>query len=334
MAQAVLSVRNLSTSFRLRSGWYAAVRDISFNVMENETLCLVGESGCGKSITAISAMGLLAGQPGCRVSGEVWFDGKDLATLSDRELRHVRGNRLAMIFQEPMTSLNPVLTIGQQVGEPLIYHRAMTRREADREAVRLLELVKIPDAGRRLNQYPHQFSGGMRQRVMIAMALACGPDILFADEPTTALDVTIQSQVLSLLGELRDEQAFSLVLITHDLGVVATIADRVAVMYAGEIVELAPTAELFAAPRHPYTEALLKAIPRSDRDTAELRAIDGQVPPIYDMPPGCRFAPRCALREEICARELPELLDGPGPTQHLTRCHVRARVFAPSKGAR
>ena len=239
MARTVLSVRRLSTSFRLRSGWHSAVRDVSFDVMENETLCLVGESGCGKSITAISAMGLLANQPGCRVSGEVWFDGRDLARLSDRELRHVRGNRLAMIFQEPMTSLNPVLTIGQQVGEPLVYHRAMTRHEADREAVRLLELVKIPDASRRLNQYPHQFSGGMRQRVMIAMALACGPDVLFADEPTTALDVTIQSQVLSLLDELRDEHAFSLVLITHDLGVVATIADRVAVMYAGETVELA-----------------------------------------------------------------------------------------------
>ena len=324
MADSVLSVRNLTTSFKLRSGWFPAVRDVSFEVMKNETLCLVGESGCGKSITAISVMGLLAEQKGCRVSGEVWFDGRNLASLGERELCHIRGDRLAMIFQEPMTALNPVLPIGLQVGEPLIYHRGMTRKEADREAVRLLELVKIPDARRRLDQYPHQFSGGMRQRVMIAMALACGPDILFADEPTTALDVTIQSQVLALLNELRDERAFSLVLITHDLGVVATIADRVGVMYAGEMVELAPTDELFRAPRHPYTEALLRAIPRADRDTDALQAIDGQVPPIYDMPPGCRYAPRCALREEVCAGH-PLLIDDRADQPHLTRCHVRTR---------
>ncbi len=324
MADSVLSVRNLTTSFKLRSGWFPAVRDVSFEVMKNETLCLVGESGCGKSITAMSVMGLLAAQKGCRVSGEVWFDGRNLATLGERELCRIRGDRLAMIFQEPMTALNPVLPIGLQVGEPLIYHRGMTRKEADREAVRLLDLVKIPDARQRLDQYPHQFSGGMRQRVMIAMALACGPDILFADEPTTALDVTIQSQVLALLNDLRDEHAFSLVLITHDLGVVATIADRVGVMYAGELVELAPTDELFRAPRHPYTEALLRAIPRADRDTDALQAIDGQVPPIYDMPPGCRYAPRCALREEVCVRH-PQLVDDRADPPHLTRCHVRTR---------
>ncbi len=330
MTDSVLSVRNLTTSFKLRSGWFPAVRDVSFEVMKNETLCLVGESGCGKSITALSAMGLLAGQQGCRVSGEVWFDGRDLTTLGEGALRHVRGDRLAMIFQEPMTSLNPVLPIGYQVAEPLIYHRGMGRHEAEKEAVRLLDLVKIPDARRRLAQYPHQFSGGMRQRVMIAMALACDPDILFADEPTTALDVTIQSQVLALMNELRDEKAFSLVLITHDLGVVATIADRVAVMYAGEIVELAPTDELFRAPRHPYTEGLLRAIPRADRDTETLQAIDGQVPGIDKMPAACRFAPRCALREDICERERPELVDCRAEQPHGIRCHVRTRELAGS----
>ena len=324
MSEPVLSVRKLTTSFKLRSGWFAAVRDVSFDVMKNETLCLVGESGCGKSITAMSAMGLLAGQHGCKVSGEVWFAGRDLTRMREKDLRRIRGNRLAMIFQEPMTSLNPVLPIGLQVGEPLIYHRGMTRHEAEKEALRLLELVKIPDARRRLDQYPHQFSGGMRQRVMIAMALACDPDILFADEPTTALDVTIQSQVLALMNELRNEKAFSLVLITHDLGVVATIADRVGVMYAGEMVELAQTGELFAAPRHPYTEALLRAIPRADRDTATLQAIEGQVPPIYAMPPGCRYAPRCPLREEVCEQP-PPLAGELSPRSHLTRCHVRAR---------
>jgi len=325
LTKPVLSVRNLTTSFKLRKGWFPAISGVSFDVMPNETLCLVGESGCGKSITAMSAMGLLKGQHGCRVSGEVWFDGRNLAELAEAELRKIRGNKLAMIFQEPMTSLNPVLPIGLQVGEPLMFHRGMTRHEAEQEAVRLLEQVKLPDARRRINHYPHQFSGGMRQRVMIAIALACGPQILFADEPTTALDVTIQSQVLALLQEIRDEHAFALVLITHDLGVVATIADRVAVMYAGEIVELADTAALFKRPSHPYTEALLRAIPRSDRDTEELVSIEGQVPPIHDMPPGCRFAARCALREDVClAQHPPFALLSPTP-RHDVRCHVRAR---------
>ncbi|MEM8744440.1 MAG: ABC transporter ATP-binding protein [Pseudomonadota bacterium] len=326
MAQPVISIRNLTTSFKLRAGWFPAVRDVSLDVERNETLCLVGESGCGKSITAMSAMGLMRTVKGCRVTGDVWFEDLDLTKLDERAMRTIRGNRLAMIFQEPMTSLNPVLPIGQQVGEPLMFHRGMTRHEADEEAVRLLELVKIPDARRRLNQYPHQFSGGMRQRVMIAMALACGPDVLFADEPTTALDVTIQSQVLALLNEIREEHAFALVLITHDMGVVATIADRVAVMYAGEIVELAKTADLFKSPRHPYTEALLKAIPRSDQDTRDLCAIEGQVPPIYDMPPACRFAPRCELREGICVQEHPDLLTRGSRKTHQTRCHVRNRT--------
>ena len=325
MSEPVVSIRSLTTSFKLRAGWFPAVRDVSLDVMPNETLCLVGESGCGKSITAMSAMGLLRDQKGCSVTGQVWFDGRDLISLSEKALRRIRGDRLAMIFQEPMTSLNPVLPIGQQVGEPLVFHRGMTRREADREALRLLELVKIPDARRRLDQYPHQFSGGMRQRVMIAMALACGPDVLFADEPTTALDVTIQSQVLALLDEIRNEHAFALVLITHDLGVVATIADRVAVMYGGEIVELAETAALFEAPRHPYAEALLKAIPRADRDTDELQAIEGQVPPIYDMPPACRYAPRCDIRENICSQTAPDLLDDLDGPSHMTRCHLRGR---------
>lgn len=325
MEEPVISIRNLTTSFKLRAGWFPAIRDISLDVMKNETLCLVGESGCGKSITAMSAMGLLRGKKGCNVTGEVWFDGQNLITLSEKELRKIRGDRMAMIFQEPMTSLNPVLTIGQQIGEPLVFHRGMSRTQADAEAAHLLDLVKIPDAKRRLNQYPHQFSGGMRQRVMIAMALACGPDVLFADEPTTALDVTIQAQVLALLDEIRKEQPFALVLITHDLGVVATIADHVAVMYAGEIVELAKTAELFKSPRHPYTKALLKVIPRSDRDTDDLVAIEGQVPPIYDMPRACRYAPRCLIKEDICVRELPDLVEYPIGQKRKTRCHVSMR---------
>lgn len=326
MSEPVISIRNLTTSFKLRSGWFPAVRGVSLDIMPNETLCLVGESGCGKSITAMSAMGLLRSLKSCQVSGEVWFGEQELLTLNERAMRDIRGNKLAMIFQEPMTSLNPVLTIGQQVGEPLMFHRGMTRHEADKEAAHLLDLVKIPDAKSRLTQYPHQFSGGMRQRVMIAIALACEPDVLFADEPTTALDVTIQSQVLALLNEIRDEHAFALVLITHDMGVVATVADRVAVMYAGEIVELAETTELFKSPRHPYAEALLKAIPRSDQDTKDLRAIEGQVPPIYDMPEACCFAPRCDLREDICDIDHPELLARGRKKSHEARCHIRNRT--------
>ena len=324
MGEPLLTVRDLSTLFRIRSGWFPAIRNVSFDVRENETLCLVGESGCGKSITALSIMGLLPGKKTRRSEGEVTFEGKNLLHLSDASMRAMRGAKMSMIFQEPMTSLNPVLPIGLQVAEPLIEHGGLGHAAAEAEAVRLLDLVKIPDARRRMKQYPHQFSGGMRQRVMIAMALACRPKILFADEPTTALDVTIQAQVLSLLNDLRAETGMSLVLITHDLGVVASIADRVAVMYAGEVVEMAPVGDLFAHPVHPYTEALLRSIPRSDRDISELLAITGQVPAIDAMPPGCRFAPRCRLAESRCHAAAPSLAGVGGDERHQARCWVRA----------
>ncbi len=323
VSDTVLSVRGLTTAFNRRGHFHAAVRHVGFDLQRNETLCLVGESGCGKSVTALSLMRLLPGRRQCRVSGSAWFDGQDLLALSEPAMTRLRGARLSMIFQEPMTSLNPVLPIGAQVGEPLVFHRGLSRQEAEREALRLLDLVKIPDAARRLRQFPHQFSGGMRQRVMIAMALACRPDILFADEPTTALDVTIQAQVLALLNDLRQERNLSLVLITHDLGVVASVADRVAVMYAGEIVEQAPADRLFARPSHPYTEALLRSIPRSDRDVGELRAISGQVPPIHRMPAGCRYAPRCPVAEAACLDATPALAPLPGDPAHAVRCRVR-----------
>ena len=324
MSEPVLAVRDLTTSFKTRWGWFPAVRGVSFDVRENETLCIVGESGCGKSITALSIMGLLPGRKTCRTEGDVIFEGKHLLGMSDGAMRSLRGAKMSMIFQEPMTSLNPVLPIGLQVSEPLIEHRGMTHASAEAEAIRLLDLVRIPDASRRVKHYPHQFSGGMRQRVMIAMALACKPKILFADEPTTALDVTIQAQVLALLNDLRADTGMSLVLITHDLGVVASMADRVAVMYAGEVVETAPVGTLFTRPTHPYTEALLRSIPRSDRDIDELVAIGGQVPAIDAMPAGCRFAPRCALVEPRCQAAPPILTPIAADNGQQVRCCVRA----------
>ncbi|MCJ7871192.1 ABC transporter ATP-binding protein [Phaeobacter sp. J2-8] len=251
---SVLSIENLSIAFPIGGQSYKAVKNMTLDVNENETLCIVGESGCGKSITALSVLGLQAEV--AKVTGKINFGGRNLLELQDNEMEKLRGDQISMIFQEPMTSLNPVYTIGRQLAEPLMYHKGKSEAEALREAKTLLDLVRIPDAAARLKQFPHQLSGGMRQRVMIAMGLACKPRVLIADEPTTALDVTIQAQVLNLLISIRKEQQFSLVLITHDLGVVANIADRVAVMYAGEVVETAPTDELFAAPRHPYTQAL------------------------------------------------------------------------------
>ncbi|MCL5776272.1 ABC transporter ATP-binding protein [Limibaculum sp. FT325] len=319
----VLDVWNLTTSFRIEGTWYPAVRGISFALAPNETLALVGESGCGKSMTALSILGLVPTANGRVEADGIMFEGRDLARLSDEEMREVRGNGISMIFQEPMTSLNPVLTIGFQVTEALIYHQNLSRAEAEREALALLDLVKIPSAKSRFREYPHQFSGGMRQRVMIAMALACRPKVILADEPTTALDVTIQAQILALLNELKAETGMSMIFITHNLGVVAALADRVAVMYAGDIVEIASVGELFARPTHPYTEALLRSIPRSDRDTAELHTIPGAVPPIHRMPKGCRFAARCPLAQDICRAMDPPLepLDPESP--HAVRCWVR-----------
>ena len=320
----ILAVENLVTEFRTGGGWHPAVRDVSFAVQHNETLAIVGESGCGKSVTALSIMGLVPPANGRIAGGHIRFAELDLVTLDEEELRRIRGDRISMIFQEPMTSLNPVLTVGFQVAEALSYHRDMGRREADAAALGLLDQVKIPSARARFADYPHQFSGGMRQRVMIAMALACRPELLLADEPTTALDVTIQAEVLALLAELKTAYGMAMIFITHNLGVVASIADRVAAMYAGEIVEIAPVNELFARPTHPYTELLLRSIPRVDRDMGGLTTIAGQVPAISAMPSGCRFAPRCPFREPVCTSRDPVLVPLPDAPDHQVRCWLRA----------
>ncbi len=323
-AAPALAVENLTTEFRIGGTWYPAVRNVSFTLARNETLALVGESGCGKSITALSIIGLVPKANGRVTSGRVLLDGRDLLPLGESEMEKIRGDRIAMIFQEPMTSLNPVLPIGFQVAEALRYHTDLSAKAARARALALLQQVKIPSAAGRFDDYPHQFSGGMRQRVMIAMALACGPAVMLADEPTTALDVTIQAQVLALLAELKAASGMAMIFITHNLGVVASIADRVAVMYAGDIVELATVDDLFAAPLHPYTEALLHSIPRVDRDAVDLKPIPGQVPPITAMPAGCRYAERCPLRVPRCTVEVPPLVAPPGASGHFARCWVRA----------
>jgi oligopeptide/dipeptide ABC transporter ATP-binding protein len=325
MREPVLRVEDLRTEFRIRAEWYPAVDGISFSLDRNETLALVGESGCGKSVTALSIMGLVPQKQGRVATGRILLDGRDLRTLDEKELELVRGDRIAMIFQEPMTSLNPVMSIGAQVAEALRVHRSLSRAEAEAKALAVLDEVKIPSARQRFHDYPHQFSGGMRQRVMIAMALACEPTLLLADEPTTALDVTIQAQVLALLADLKARHGMAMLFITHNLGVVAQIADRVAVMYAGQIVEEAPVHEIFTRPAHPYTRALFSAIPRMDREGQTLAAIPGRVPPLDNMPRGCRFAPRCPLRREGC--EAPQVLAAAAPG-HRARCHVATNMLA------
>jgi peptide/nickel transport system ATP-binding protein len=307
MSAPLLEVRGLVTEFRTRAGLLRAVDGVSFSIAAGETLALVGESGCGKSVTAFSLMRLLADPPGRIAAGEVLFEGRDLLKLPEAELRAVRGDRVAMIFQEPKTSLNPVMTVGDQVVEAIRQHRPVSRRDALARAVALLEEVRIPDAARRAADYPHRLSGGMRQRVMIAMALACEPRLLIADEPTTALDVTIQAQVLDLIGALKARLGMAVLLITHDLGVVAQHAQRVSVMYAGRIVEEAETAALFALPAHPYTEGLLASIPRPGARSARLREIPGMVPSLAEMPAGCAFAPRCERAQARCGSERPVL---------------------------
>lgn len=316
----VLDVENLSTAFKLKSGWYQATSDISFKLRPNETLAIVGESGCGKSVTAFSLMGLLP-KHGSRIdSGRALFKGEDLLTMPREELRKIRGSSMTMIFQEPMTSLNPVLTVGSQIAEAVYYHNGKGKAAAKQRALELMDMVKIPAPESRYNDYPHHLSGGMCQRIMIAMSLACEPDLVFADEPTTALDVTIQAQMLYLLHELKQKQQMSMVFITHDLGVVAHVADRVAVMYAGNIVETAPVKELFANPRHPYTQALLQSIPRLDRDNKDIAPIQGMVPAIDQMPEGCRFYSRCK-RKDACRPDLfPPLKPLGGNPDHLDRC--------------
>jgi peptide/nickel transport system ATP-binding protein len=319
MQNTVLRVDHLRTEFRIGGAWHAAVDDVSFALAPRETLALVGESGCGKSVTALSVMGLVPTPQGRIGGGRIVLEGRELVGLPEPAMEKLRGARMAMIFQEPMTSLNPVMTIGAQVAEALTVHQGVSRRDAEAKALAVLDEVKIPSAARRFHEYPHQFSGGMRQRVMIAMALACEPAVLLADEPTTALDVTIQAQVLGLLADLKERHGMAMLFITHNLGVVAQIADRVAVMYAGQIVEQATVAAIFARPAHPYTRALFAAIPRMDRDAQELAAIPGRVPPLDAMPAGCRFQPRCPLARDGC--EQPQVLARFGDG-HLARCHV------------
>ena len=290
----LLEVRNLETHFKTQDGLVKAVNDVSFHVDRGETLGIVGESGSGKSVTSLSIMRLIPTPPGKIVGGELIFDGENLLDLSEEEMRHIRGNRIAMIFQDPMTSLNPVLTIGRQITESLELHMKLTGREAETRAIELLNMVGIPSAGRRLGDYPHQFSGGMRQRVMIAMGLSCNPELLIADEPITALDVTIQAQILELINRLKNETGTAVIIITHDLGVVAGMADRVVVMYAGSIVEEGQTSEIFSNPRMPYTIGLLRSIPRLDeQEGRKLTPIRGLPPDLINLPQVCPFSPRC-----------------------------------------
>ena len=328
--QPLLEVDGLKTYFYTRDGVVRAVDGVSWYVDPGETLAIVGESGCGKSVTSLSVLRLIASPPGRIVAGRLMFAGKNLLDMSDAEMRAIRGNEISMIFQEPMTSLNPVLTIGRQIAETLVLHQGMDQKQAMQRAVEMLHLVKIPEPQRRVTQYPHELSGGMRQRVMIAMALACNPKLLIADEPTTALDVTIQAQILDLMRELKDKTGAAIVLITHDLGVVAEMAQRVVVMYAGRKVEEAAVDDLFAHPRHPYTRGLMDSIPHLDEaDTGErkrLAEIPGMVPSLKEEVPGCLFAPRCTLATDRCREAYPPLeAKAPG---HWAACWESDKVTA------
>ena len=329
--EPILDIAELRTWFFTRDGVVRAVDGVSFHVIPGETLAIVGESGCGKSVTALSILRLIPSPPGRIVSGAIHFAGRDLLGLSEAEMRQVRGNEISMIFQEPMTSLNPVLTIGRQIAETLTLHQGLGHRAALAKAADMLRLVHIPEADRRIGEYPHQLSGGMRQRVMIAMALACNPKLLIADEPTTALDVTIQAQILDLMRELKQKIDAAIVLITHDLGVVAEMAQRVVVMYAGRKAEEAPVATLFRRPLHPYTKGLLNSVPRLgaslDHERApRLAEIAGTVPSLREPIPGCPFEARCVFATEICRRETPDFDEKePG---HFTACFHSDRVAA------
>lgn len=329
MPDTILDVQGLETVFKTPEGLVHAVNGVSFELKEGETLGVVGESGCGKSVTMLSVLGLIQSPPGRIVAGKAGFNGRDLLKMSSEEIRHVRGAQISMVFQDPMTSLNPVLTIGRQLQEPLMLHIGMTRKQAQDRAAELLEMVGIPNAKDRLGDYPHQYSGGMRQRVMIAMALSCSPQILIADEPTTALDVTIQAQITDLVKRLREELGMAIIWITHDLGVVAGLADRVIVMYAGFIVEEAQVKELYANPRHPYTLGLLGSLPRLDESRSHrLTSIEGLPPDLIDLPKGCPFYARCKYRIEICATDNPMLQPiGPG---HKVACHRDITKVAPT----
>ena len=320
-ASALLDIRGLKTHFATDDGMVQAVDGVDITIGRGETVGVVGESGCGKTVTALSVLKLIAMPPGRIVAGQILWQGSDLVPLPGRELDRIRAKEIAVVFQEPMTSLNPVYTVGEQIAEVLRRHEGLSRRAALARTVEMLKTVHIPNAERRVRDYPHQFSGGMRQRVMIAMALACNPKLLIADEPTTALDVTIQAQILELLQELKGRLGMAIMLITHAMGVVAETAQRVVVMYAGRVVEEAPVAELFANPRHPYTRGLINSIPRIDRAAAgktRLEAIAGVVPSLLRPAPGCRFAPRCPFASDVCRRALPEPREvGPG---HKVAC--------------
>jgi oligopeptide/dipeptide ABC transporter ATP-binding protein len=316
---SLLEVRELKTTFQTAAGLVRAVDGVSWSIEPGETVALVGESGCGKSVSALSVMRLVSEPAGHIESGQILYKGRDLLRLSEKEMRGVRGREIAMVFQEPMTSLNPVLTIGRQLTEGLEIHLGMGPAAAKARAVELLGMVGIPDAERRLAQYPHHFSGGMRQRMMIAMALACNPSLILADEPTTALDVTIQAQILELMRDLSRRLGVAMLIITHNLGVVARYADRVNVMYAGRIIERGTAAEIYARPRHPYTLGLLRSVPRLDEPMrAKLDPIEGQPPDLTRLPPGCAFAPRCAYRVERCS-EMPAL-EACGDAKHMSAC--------------
>lgn len=309
MSENLLEIKNLKIQFNSSKGRSNAVNGVSFNVKKGETVGIVGESGCGKSVTSLSIMGLIPSPPGEIAGGEILFNDENLLEKSEVEMQKIRGNKISMIFQEPMTSLNPVLTCGEQITEMIRLHQGVNKQDAKKKAIKLLELVGIPSPERRINEYPHQLSGGLRQRVMIAIALSCNPQLLIADEPTTALDVTIQAQILELIKKLKDELGMSIMLITHDLGVVAEMADEVVVMYAGKVVEKSDVKSLFKNTLHPYTEGLLNSIPRLDEDKDELHTIEGVVPNPLEIPRGCSFNPRCKFAQDICLNNEPPLIE-------------------------
>jgi peptide/nickel transport system ATP-binding protein len=326
-SETLLDVHGLKTHFKTEDGIVRAVDGVDLAVGRGETLSVVGESGSGKTVTAMSVLKLIPMPPGKIIAGEILWKGRDLVPLNTDEMRHIRSREIAIVFQEPMTSLNPVYTVGEQIAEVVRLHQGLGRREAFDNAIEMLRLVHLPAAERRVNDYPHQLSGGMRQRVMIAMALACSPELLIADEPTTALDVTIQAQILDLLRELKSRFGMAILLITHAMGVVAETAERVAVMYAGRVVEEAPVEELFERPLHPYTQGLIRSIPRLDAASGKrkrLDAIPGVVPSLIEPPPGCRFAPRCAFARDVCVTAVPELRDVGGG--HKVACILHAPV--------
>ncbi len=323
MSEPIIQVKNLKTYFRTNEGIAKAVDDVSFEVYSGETLGIVGESGCGKSVTALSIMRLIQMPPGYFAGGEIYFNRKSILDLPKNKLRDIRGNSISMIFQEPMTSLNPVFTCGDQIMEAIRLHQGLDKKEAFRKAIEMLELVGIPDPQLRVHEYPHQLSGGMRQRVMIAMALSCNPSVLIADEPTTALDVTIQAQILELVGKLQRELGLAVMMITHDLGVIAEIADRVIVMYAGQIVEEGNVNEIFKTPQHPYTKGLMDSIPNIselDEIPDSLYTIKGNVPSATDFADGCHFHPRCEICEDKCKIEEPKLESTDSDESHKVRC--------------